>query len=211
MKNVVLLFALGTGKISVGEFFLLTYLFIDGIIKPLEQLGLLSGQVTFNSEAIHDIERLLKREPIESASTINPENKLNDRNTLILNSKLTLKHVSFCYALDLRPVLKDLNISIPVGTYTCVFGNSGCGKSTLLGLVEGFHWCSTGGCICLDGVNISLVLSSILLQHLGIVFQDTYVLDGTICENITFGYASRGHLSSNEDISTLFTIMPARV
>jgi ATP-binding cassette subfamily B multidrug efflux pump len=198
ITNIVLLFAVSTGKISAGEFFSLTY-FANGVIKPLEQLGLFSGRVAFYSGAIQDIERLLQyKVPKDNSSSISStEEKLTSNDdddgeempSLTLESGLSLEQVGFRYGPDLPLVLKDVSTFFPAGTYTCIFGHSGCGKSTLLGLLECFHQC-TEGRICMDGVDISSVSLSKLRRRLGVVFQTTYVLDGSIFDNIAFGYAS---------------------
>jgi ABC-type multidrug transport system fused ATPase/permease subunit len=193
ITNIVLLFALSTGKITAGEFFSLTY-FVNGVIKPIEQLGLFSGRVAFYSGAIRNIEQLLKqegynREEVDYCPM--SDNEEEEEQPLVLDDKLTLENVGFRYGPDLPLVLQDVSATIPAGTYTCIFGNSGCGKSTLLGLLEGFHHCADGR-ICMDGVDISSVSQENLRHHLGVVFQDTYVLDGSVHDNIAFGYASRG-------------------
>jgi ABC-type multidrug transport system fused ATPase/permease subunit len=203
ITNIVLLFAHSTGKITAGEFFSLTY-FVNGVIKPIEQLGLFSGRVAFYSGAIRDIEQLLKqegynREEVDGDYCPTSDSEEEEEQPLVLKDKLTLEYVGFRYGPDLPLVFQDVSATIPAGTYACVFGNSGCGKSTLLGLLEGFQQCADGR-ICMDGVDISSVSQENLRHHLGVVFQDTYILDGSIHDNIAFGYASRGRSYSREQV-----------
>ena len=123
-------------------------------------------------------EHLLKKRPSEKPVA------------LTLNDELKLDHVAFRYGSDLLLVVKDVCAKIKVGSYVCIFGPSGCGKSTLVSLLEGVNRC-TGGHIYMDGVDIASMPLSDLRRNLGVVFQDTYVLDGTIRENIEFGYDNR--------------------
>lgn len=195
----VVTYALSTGKLTAGDFFALTY-YVNGIVKPLEQLGLFAGRVAFYSGAIRDVEKVLKYKPnllyeeegdkggkhIEDRH-YNDDSERSEFQPLTLNKELTMEDVVFKYGENLPQVLKGISASMPAGTYTCIFGGSGCGKSTLLALLEGFKKC-TEGRICFDGVDIASVPDDQLRRNLGVVFQNTHVLDGSIFDNIAFGY-----------------------
>ena len=108
---------------------------------------------------------------------------------MTLKDELKLDHVLFCYGSDLPLVVNDVCATIKAGSYVCIFGPSGFGKSTLVSLLGDVN-CCTAGRMYMDGVAIASVpFLSDLCRNLGVVFQDTYyVLDGTIRENIEFGY-----------------------
>ena len=52
---------------------------------------------------------------------------------------MALDGLGHAYPGALRPVLADLNLSVPVGEHIAVVGRSGCGKSTLLSVIAGPH------------------------------------------------------------------------
>lgn len=203
---IVITYAVSTGNISAGDHFSLAY-YINAIIKPLELLGLFAGRVAFYSGSIRDIETILKYEPKlpkkeeEEDSTKDTDQdteKKSEVESLTLNKELTIDNVVFKYGEKLPRVLKGISASMPAGTYTCIFGGSGCGKSTLLALLEGFKKCTEGE-ICFDGVDIASVPDDQLRRNLGVVFQDTHVLDGSILDNIGFGYEPIGASSTKRN------------
>ena len=106
--------------------------------------------------------------------------------SLSLDRELTLENVRFLYGPNLPVVLKNASVSIASGSYVCFLGLSGGGKSTLLSLLTGTRAC-TSGRILMDGVDISTVPLQCLRDSLAVVFQETFVLDGTIFDNISFG------------------------
>ena len=64
-------------------------------------------------------------------------------------------------------------------------GPSGSGKSTLIGLVAAFHRPTTGQ-ILVDGQNLADLRLGDYRSHLGVVFQDNFLFDGTVLENIAY-------------------------
>jgi ABC-type multidrug transport system fused ATPase/permease subunit len=200
LTNVVFLLALSTGKIDVGEFFAVTS-FVLGVIRPLESLGLLSGRVAYVSGAVFAVERVLKKgeeEMAEDDKQTESESKESSdpSDGLTLNNELRFHNVSFRYPNARLKTLRNVSTSIKAGSYVCIMGPSDCGKSTLLSLLEGVHRC-TNGQIYMDGVNIDSVSLSQLRGKLGVVFQDTFVLNATIRDNIGFGYHHEEETETN--------------
>lgn len=66
-----------------------------------------------------------------------------------------------------RPVLEDLNLSVPVGEHVAVVGRSGCGKSTLLSLIAGLIEPTTGTAVVFDERQPSRRLDSCALMPQG--------------------------------------------
>jgi subfamily B ATP-binding cassette protein MsbA len=83
------------------------------------------------------------------------------------------------------PVLKGISFTAPAGSTTALVGSSGSGKSTLIGLVMNFHQPKSGR-ILIDGRDLSTLRLREYRAHLGVVFQDNFLFDGTIAENISF-------------------------
>ncbi|MEV0589524.1 ATP-binding cassette domain-containing protein [Nonomuraea sp. NPDC050310] len=85
-----------------------------------------------------------------------------------------------------REVLAGVSFTVPRGSTTAVVGPSGSGKSTLLALIGRFHEVG-GGAILVDGLDVRAHDPAALLGRLGIVFQDVYLFDATLEENIRLG------------------------
>jgi ATP-binding cassette subfamily B protein IrtB len=98
---------------------------------------------------------------------------------------LRLDGVTFAYAPG-RPVLRDVSFTAAAGTTTAIVGPSGAGKSTLLALLARFHDPECGT-IALGGIPLTQLTRQQLFAALSVVFQDVYLFEGTIADNISFG------------------------
>ena len=107
---------------------------------------------------------------------------------------VTFEHVSFCYNKHVE-VLHDINLDVRVGEMLALVGNSGGGKSTLVSLLPRFYDV-TRGSIKVDGVDVRDFALNDLRQHIAMVFQDNFLFDGTIKENILLGNPA----ATDEDI-----------
>ncbi|WP_204224291.1 ABC transporter ATP-binding protein [Mailhella massiliensis] len=107
---------------------------------------------------------------------------------------VTFEHVCFGYNSGVE-VLHDINLDVRVGEMLALVGNSGGGKSTLVSLLPRFYDV-TKGSIKVDGVDVRDFALNDLRQHIAMVFQDNFLFDGTIKENILLGNPS----ATDEDI-----------
>lgn len=98
---------------------------------------------------------------------------------------VVFKNISFSYK-DNEPIINDVSFTIPAGKKTAIVGASGSGKSTLLKLIGRFYDV-THGDILVGGYNIKQLKLENLRQNFGYVFQDTYLFNMTIRDNIKFG------------------------
>jgi subfamily B ATP-binding cassette protein MsbA len=89
------------------------------------------------------------------------------------------------------PVLKGVSFVASPGTSTALVGSSGSGKSTLISLVAAFHR-PTSGSILVDGQDLGGLRLSDYRSHLGVVFQDNFLFDGTVLENIAYARPHAG-------------------
>ncbi|MHB8972500.1 MAG: ABC transporter ATP-binding protein [Pirellulaceae bacterium] len=85
-----------------------------------------------------------------------------------------------------RPVLEGLSLRIHAGEHVAIVGDTGVGKSTLASLVLRLYD-PTSGMVLIDGHDIRRFTLASLRSQIGIVLQDSFLLSGTILENITFG------------------------
>ena len=82
-----------------------------------------------------------------------------------------------------RPVLLDIDIEIPVGGRVAIVGPSASGKSTLLTLLLRFAVAQSGR-ITIGGVDLADVPEAALRDHIGVVFQENYIFNTSIADNI---------------------------
>jgi ATP-binding cassette subfamily B protein len=103
-----------------------------------------------------------------------------------VQGRVAFENVSFSYNPD-RPLITDLSLVAEPGTTVAIVGPTGAGKTTLV--IMRFYELN-GGCITLDGRDISLMPRSELRSNIGMVLQDTWLFGGTIRENIAYGNPS---------------------
>jgi ATP-binding cassette, subfamily B, bacterial len=102
--------------------------------------------------------------------------------------------VSFGYGDD-SPALAHITTTIRAGESVVIVGPSGSGKSTLLGLLLRLND-PTNGSIAVDGHDLRRVTQLSLRTQIGVVFQQSYLFDTTLRENIRFGKPD----ATNEEI-----------
>lgn len=107
-------------------------------------------------------------------------------NEVSLQGKITFSDVSFSYQ-DQTAILRNLSFNIQPGQRIAFVGATGAGKSTLLHLLLGFYF-PTAGKILFDDKEIREISLSSLRKQLGFVGQDPYLFEGTIADNISYGY-----------------------
>ena len=93
--------------------------------------------------------------------------------------------VSFRYG-DGDPVLRDVSFTLPKGRVVALVGPSGAGKTTLADLLPRFHD-PTAGVITMDGVPLTRLTRRSVRALLGVVSQDTVLLNDTVQANIAYG------------------------
>jgi ATP-binding cassette subfamily B protein len=106
---------------------------------------------------------------------------------ILLKGSITFSDVSFSYHHQ-TPLLHHLSFTIQPGQRIAFVGTSGAGKTTLLHLLLGFYF-PTHGKILFDEHEIRNISLPGLRKQLGFVSQETFLFDGTVAENIGYGYA----------------------
>lgn len=97
---------------------------------------------------------------------------------------LTLEHVSFAY--QDKEVLHDVSLTLHKNSLTALVGPSGSGKSTLMKLCARFYDPQHGR-ICFDGIPLNEIEPESLMRRISMVFQDVYLFQDTVRNNIRFG------------------------
>ena len=187
----VLIAALGgravlAGHMTLGD--LALYLFVAAMVaSPVLRLPSVGSQLTEAGAAL---------DRIRQVTDLKVEDLHEDRSAPLreVHGTVRFERVGFEYAKG-TPVLADVSFEAKAGTTTALVGPSGAGKSTLLSLVMGLLE-PTQGRILVDGIDLATVRRRDFRRSLGVVFQDNFLFDGTIAENIA--YARRD--ASREEI-----------
>jgi ATP-binding cassette subfamily B protein len=183
-----------TTVIQVASLALGGYLVIQGqlmlgsLMEFLALLGLVIGPV-------QGITGLLQAIQIATASMDRVEEILNADAEVSdapnaqaaepLMQSILFEHVSFSYTGE-RPQLDDMTFEIPAGTTAAFVGPSGSGKSTVVNLLLRFYDPSRGT-VRFDGHDLRELSLESLRRQVAPVFQDNFLFNTTLRENIRFG------------------------
>ncbi|MFI7537522.1 ABC transporter ATP-binding protein [Streptosporangium sp. NPDC049376] len=88
-------------------------------------------------------------------------------------------------------VFDEVSLTVPEGQRLAVVGPSGAGKSTLLQLLARFYDVDAGA-VRVGGVDVREISTEALMARIAVVFQDVYLFDGTIEENVRLGRPDAG-------------------
>lgn len=108
----------------------------------------------------------------------------------IKNHDIEFKNVRFSY--DDREILKDVSATIKENSMTAIVGPSGSGKTTFCNLIARF-WDVDSGEILIGNENIKNYTIENLMNSISMVFQDVYLFEDTIENNIKFGKQNASH------------------
>ena len=146
-----------------------------GYIKPVFALGNMGMQITLINRGVQRMDEILDQ-TAQTASAVRPA---------FQNFDIRFKAVGFSYTEGVK-VLDNVSFTIPEGCITAFVGPSGGGKSTAAQLVARF-WDIREGEILIGGVNINTIPVEELMEKVSYVFQDSFMFQETIYENIRMG------------------------
>ncbi len=98
---------------------------------------------------------------------------------------VSIRNVNFSYVPE-KPLIRNFNLDVRPGQRVAIVGPTGCGKTTFINLLMRFYD-PQAGAILLDGVNTLEMERAALRRSVGMVLQETWLLSGTIRENIAMG------------------------
>lgn len=144
-------------------------------IDPLTTAAVMSTAVRGASNSAHRIAQLLDEPVIPDPS----------RSAQARAADVAFQEVSFSYATG-DPVIHEVSFAVPAGTTTAIVGASGSGKTTLLRLTARFYDVGSGT-VSVSGNDVRDYGAEVLMDQLSVVFQDVYLFDTSIYENILIG------------------------
>lgn len=172
------------GGMTIGE--LMGFNILAGmVIGPILQLVGLWNNIIELRNAIDRVGEVLSVEP-EQPPVRSPETMpavLGD-----CQGRIEFSKVDFSYVTNDKEnfVIRDLDLTVEPGSRVALVGPSGCGKSTIAKMILGFHLPKSGECR-IDGKDIRTLDFGSVRRNIGIVLQDSFVISGTVAENIALG------------------------
>lgn len=162
------------GTIEVG----VLYAFINYLGRLNEPLIELTTQQSMLQQAVVAGERIFE---LMDA----PRQPYGEDSEPLRSGSIEIRDVTFAYRSG-RPVLTDINLSVPSRHFVALVGHTGSGKSTLANLLMGYYPLSQGG-ILLDGRPLASLSHAALRGSVAMVQQDPVVLADTFFANVTLG------------------------
>lgn len=146
----------------------------------------------FNDENLSIQRGIVAAERMEEVLSIEPEIKDHPDAVELkeFNSDISFNKVSFIYdendAKEEAWILDDLSFNVRKGETVALVGPTGAGKSTLVNLIPRLYE-PTHGSITIDGTPINKLKQKSLRSKIAFVPQKSFLISGTVSENIAFG------------------------
>ena len=102
-----------------------------------------------------------------------------------VRGEIRIEHARFSYD-PAKPLIEDLNVSVPAGSKVAIVGPTGCGKTTLINLLMRFYDLQ-GGRITVDGTDITSIPLDEYRKLFGMVLQESFLAGETVAWNIAYG------------------------
>ncbi|MCM3672186.1 ABC transporter ATP-binding protein/permease [Mesobacillus maritimus] len=103
-----------------------------------------------------------------------------------VKGKIELDHICFTYPVSDKTILKGVSLSMEPGNHIGIVGTSGGGKSTLIQILLGLYE-PEQGTVHIDGKNLFDYNRNSFRQQVGVVSQETFLLNSTLRQNLLYG------------------------
>lgn len=178
------------GQVTVSNL-LLFLLLSTQFYRPIMQAGILISQWQFFQSATDRVAGVLAEPDLDNITHSSSNESSNNGSNPFSGVELT--NVSFAY--QQQQVLNQVSFTVKPNTVTAIVGPSGSGKSTLIHLLARF-WDVQSGEILLSEQPIHGLNQTRIAQLVSVVFQQVYLFDDSILNNLTMGNQS----ISNDEI-----------
>lgn len=176
----LLVFSLGTYWITnstmIASTLCATLIILVRLTEPLSNFLAISAVIDIMDAGFKKIKDLKKIKELQIYET----------KQKIKNYDISFKNVSFNYDNKDKNTLKNISLKIKENSLTAIVGPSGSGKTTLIKLITRYADPNEGE-ILIGGVNIKNITQKELMKNISVVFQDVYLFDDTIYNNIKMG------------------------
>src|SRR6266513_2068409 len=177
---VVLIFSIGT-RLALGESASLRpEVFIAVALRLMSPIKAVAQYPTIMAGAVAAADRCFEVLDVPADEGDRP-----GETPARFGDRIEYRGVTFSYNGE-APVLRDVDLEVRRGQVVAIVGPSGAGKTTLVDLLPRFYE-PTGGVISIDGVPISRFTRRSLRGLMGIVSQETVLLNDTVHANIAYG------------------------
>ncbi|HIW61681.1 MAG TPA: ABC transporter ATP-binding protein/permease [Candidatus Stackebrandtia excrementipullorum] len=174
----IALLAMGTHFVidnSLGAVEMIVLLVLGArFVEPVMLTAELGGALRAAENALIEINALLDTKTL-------PEPEVSQQ---VYGADIDVDDVHFGY--DDVPVLRGLAMRMPHGRMTALVGPSGAGKTTVIKLIARF-FDTDSGAVRIGGADVRELRTEDLTSIVSVVFQDVYLFDGSIIDNIRVG------------------------
>ncbi|MBQ8513365.1 MAG: ABC transporter ATP-binding protein, partial [Clostridia bacterium] len=166
-----------SGSMTVGG--LTSFLaYANQYTKPFNEI---SGVITELQNALACAERIFE---LIDEPTYTPD-KADAKSLDKVKGNVEIRDVDFSYTPE-KELIRDLTLSVKPGQRVAIVGPTGCGKTTIINLLMRFYDVKEGS-ISVDGCDIRDAKRDSLHGTYGMVLQDTWMMKGTVRDNIKMG------------------------
>ena len=172
---------------------------VSGALEPIPALAFIGLALRFTSTLSSITEAAMAAESrrplldaIDDVLTSAPLPEPSQPAELPTRGAVEFDDVTFRYKNDIAPVLQNVSLRVPAGNMVALVGPSGAGKTTIARLVSRFYDVESGT-VKVGGTPVTEQTSEQLMAQLSMVFQDVYLFDDTLEENIAIGREGASH------------------
>lgn len=171
--------------LTVGE---LTqfFIYLNQLLWPVAAIGWVTGMIQRGAASIGRLASIMDSKPDIQNS---PQ---TDHTITALEGIVEFNNVSLAYPTNSttkqtqRPVLNNINLTIPAGHSLGILGGVGSGKSSLVNLIPRLYD-ATQGQVLIDGHDVRTIPLEVLRANISVVPQESFLFSDSIAGNITFG------------------------
>lgn len=171
-------FMVSRGEINIGDIvgFSMYLGMFYGPIKSFSRLMEMAGTAVAGCRRVFEV--------MDEVPDV--KEKVNAKKIPRVKGEVEFKGISFSYNNDID-VLKNVNLKVNPGETVAFVGTTGVGKTTIASLLNRFYDPQHGS-ILIDGVDIKDITLKSLRDNISMVLQDTFLFNGTVYENIVYGW-----------------------
>lgn len=182
--SIIVVIWIGGGKVISGEMNLgeiaAFVMYLSILIWPVIAFGWV---INIIQQAEASMKRLNKifSEPYDI-----DDSEITDHSIKELKGEIKFKNVSFSYSEVLPEIIKNINLTIPVGSTLAIIGHTGSGKTSLINLIPRLYDVTSGE-ILIDGRNVKEIPLDVLRTNISVVQQESFLFSDTVFGNLSYG------------------------